>query len=269
MARRVTIDERGEVPTVEARLLVGADGKQSGARRWVGGESMADPEHHRFGGILLADVIGVDSFSWASTPETAVGWLPIGTGLGRVYIRLTAGRVRETGVARHADAFIEFASRHMPAGTLDAAQPAGPIGFFANNCTWSSQIAQGHVVLVGDAAGSVDPTHGLGTSLLFRDVRALSELLMSDSSWDRGIAEFAKQRSAYFEVLRAFDRWAEVLDAEVGADADRMRERHVAAREADPTLGGFGLLEARGPDGLVPDEKARRIFFGEELSDRV
>lgn len=266
---RVTIDRRGEVSTVEARLLVGADGKQSGARRWVGGESMADPEHHRFGGILLSDVIGVDSFGWSSTPETAVGWLPIGTGLGRVYIRLTADRVRETGVARHTDAFIKFASRHMPAGTLDAAQPAGPIGFFANNCTWSSQIAQGHIVLVGDAAGSVDPTHGLGTSLLFRDVRALSELLMSDSSWDRGIAEFATQRSAYFEVLRAFDRWAEILDAEVGADADRMRERHMAAREADPTLGGFGLLEARGPDGLVPDEKARRIFFGEELSDRV
>lgn len=263
----VTIDERGEVSAVQARLLVGADGKTSGARRWVGGESVADPEHHRFGGILLSDVTGVDSFGWASIPETAVGWLPTGTGLDRVYIRLTADRVRETGVARHADAFIEFASRHMPAGALDDAQPAGPIGFFANNCTWSSQIAQGHVVLVGDAAGSVDPTHGLGTSLLFRDVRALSELLMSETNWNRATAEFATQRSAYFEVLRAFDRWAEILDAEVGADADRMRDRHMAAREADPTLGGFGLLEARGPDGLVPDEKARRIYFGEEPLD--
>jgi hypothetical protein len=53
------------------------------------------------------------------------------------------------------------------------------------------------------------------------------------------------------------------LEAEEGDEADRRRERHAAAREADPSLGGFGTLEARGPDGLIPDETARRIYFGE------
>jgi 2-polyprenyl-6-methoxyphenol hydroxylase-like FAD-dependent oxidoreductase len=119
------------------------------------------------------------------------------------------------------------------------------------------------MVLVGDAAGALDPTQGLGTSLLFRDVRALSELLVADKDWDRATSEFASQRQGYYEVLRTYDRWCALLDAEEGPEADRRRELNAAAREADPTLGGFAILEACGPDGLVPDDSARRVFLGE------
>jgi hypothetical protein len=47
--------------------------------------------------------------------------------------------------------------------------------------------------------------------------------------------------------------------------ADRLREGNQAAAEADPTLGGFALIEARGPDGLVPDASARAAYFGKTL----
>jgi menaquinone-9 beta-reductase len=119
------------------------------------------------------------------------------------------------------------------------------------------------VVLVGDAAGALDPTQGIGTSLLFRDVRLLSELLLADRDWERATAEFAEQRAAYYDALRAYDRWTALIDAEEGPEADRRRELNAAAREADRVLGGFATLEACGPDGLVPDETARRVFFGE------
>lgn len=181
----------------------------------------------------------------------------------RVYLRLTVERVRETGAGRSEDAFLAFAASSVPDGTLDDARPAGPLGFFANSCTWPSRIAAGHLVLVGDAAGSLDPTQGLGTSLLFRDVRTLSELLLSDSDWARATSEFQRQRLAYYDVLRAYDRWSALLDAEEGPEADLRRKRNAAAREADPTLGGFATLEACGPDGLVPDAAARRTYFGE------
>lgn len=72
-----------------------------------------------------------------------------------------------------------------------------------------------------------------------------------------------RQRRAYYAVLRAYDRWCALLDAEQGPEADRRRELNAAAREADPTLGGFATLEACGPDGLVPDDAAHRIYFGE------
>lgn len=260
---RVSVLTDGRLTEFRARLAVGADGKRSSARRWLRADTMTDPEHHRFGGLLLSGVHWDDTFGWATTPAAAVGWFATGADWCRLYIRLTADQVRETGVGRAEDAFIAFASKFMPEGTLDDARQAGPLGFFPNNCTWSSRIALGHTVLVGDAAGSLDPTQGLGTSLLFRDVRALSELLMADGDWARATSEFANQRQAYYEVLRAYDRWCALLDAEEGPEADRRRERNAAAREADPTLGGFATLEACGPDGLVPDDAARRIYFGE------
>jgi 2-polyprenyl-6-methoxyphenol hydroxylase-like FAD-dependent oxidoreductase len=259
----VSVVRDGRAMEFEARLVVGADGKRSGARRWLRADTMTDPEHHWFGGLLVSDVRWDDTFGWATTPAAAVGWFATGVDSCRVYIRLAANRVRETGVGGAADAFVAFAAEYMPEGTLDHARQAGPIGFFPNSCTWSSSIALGHMVLVGDAAGALDPTQGLGTSLLFRDVRALSELLLADGDWDRAASEFARQRQAYYEVLRAYDRWCALLEAEEGSEADRRRELNAAAREADPTLGGFATLEACGPDGLVPDDAARRIYFGE------
>ena len=260
---RVSVLRDGRVTEFQARLAVGADGKRSSARRWLRADTMTDPEHHLFGGLLLSDVQWDDTFGWATTPAAAVGWFVTGADSCRVYIRLAAHQVRETGVGRTADAFVGFAARFMPEGTLDEARQAGPMGFFPNHCTWPSRIALGPMVLVGDAAGSLDPTQGLGTSLLFRDVRALSELLMGDGDWGLATSEFARQRRAYYAVLRAYDRWCALLDAEQGPEADRRRELNAAAREADPTLGGFATLEACGPDGLVPDDAARRIYFGE------
>ena len=263
--RGATVSVVSDAGTTEyqARLVVGADGKTSGARRWLRAETVTDPEHHRFGGLLLSGVDWDDSFGWATTPGYAVGWFLNGSDTCRVYIRLTADRVREKGVGQSADAFVDFAAKAVPEGTFDDAHPVGPLGFFANSCTWASRIALGPMVLVGDAAGALDPTQGIGTSLLFRDVRFLSELLLADRDWERATAEFAEQRAAYYDVLRAYDRWTALIDAEEGTEADRRRELNGAARETDPTLGGFATLEACGPDGLVPDEAARRVFFGE------
>jgi 2-polyprenyl-6-methoxyphenol hydroxylase-like FAD-dependent oxidoreductase len=256
------VDEAGTTE-YQARLVVGADGKTSGARRWLKAETVIDPEHHRFGGLLLSGVHWDNTFGWATTPGYAVGWFLNGSDSCRVYIRLTADRVRETGAGHSADTFIDFAAKAVPEGTFDEVHPEGPLGFFANSCTWASRIVLGPIVLVGDAAGALDPTQGIGTSLLFRDIRLLAELLLEDEDWKRATAEFAKQRAAYYDVLRAYDRWTAQIDAEEGPEADRRRELNAAAREADPTLGGFATLEACGPDGLVPDEAARRIYFGE------
>jgi 2-polyprenyl-6-methoxyphenol hydroxylase-like FAD-dependent oxidoreductase len=259
----VSVVSDGRAVDVRARLAVGADGKRSGARRWLGADTVTDPEHHWFGGLLVSGARWDDSIAWATTPAGAVAWFANGADSCRLYVRLTAEQVRAKGVGHDADAFLSFASTFMPEGTLEGAHAAGPVGFFPNSCTWSSRIALGHLVLVGDAAGAVDPTQGLGTSLLFRDVRALSELLLADGDWVRATTEYERQRQAYYDVLRAYDRWCALLEAEVGPEADRRRERNAAAREADPTLGGFATIEARGPDGLVPDETARRVYFGE------
>jgi menaquinone-9 beta-reductase len=265
----VAVVQDGRVCEYNARLVVGADGKQSALRGWNGGESLVDAEHHRFGGLAVSGANwDTDALGWAPTPGAAVSWFPRGDGSYRVYIRTNAERVAETGVGRSVEAFVGFAGGFMPEGMLADAVPAGPLGFFSNSCTWPSRVADGPVVLVGDAAGALDPSQGLGTSLVFRDVRGLSELLLTDKGWGAATTEFADRRQAYYAVLRAYDRWCAVLEAEEGDEADRRRERHAAGREADPSLGGLGTLEARGPDGLIPDETARPIYFGEPTNRR-
>ena len=243
----VSVVRDGRAMEFEARLVVGADGKRSGARRWLRADTMTDPEHHWFGGLLVSDVRWDDTFGWATTPAAAVGWFATGVDSCRVYIRLAANRVRETGVGGAADAFVAFAAEYMPEGTLDHARQAGPVGFFPNSCTWSSSIALGHMVLVGDAAGALDPTQGLGTSLLFRDVRALSELLLADGDWDRAASEFARQRQAYYEVLRAYDP---VVRASGGGGG--IRGRPPTGTECSRPRGRPDARRVRNPGGLRP-----------------
>ncbi|MBA3338002.1 MAG: hypothetical protein H0T49_10620, partial [Chloroflexia bacterium] len=242
----------------------GADGKMSLARRWIGAETISDPEHHRFGGVLL-ERVEADRSAVHNAPAPGTGgiWFAQSATVTRLYLSLPAERVRATGAGRSLAAFLAVAAGIMPEGALANARRVGPMGFFPNSDVWSSRIAGERVVLIGDAAGAADPSLGHGTSLLFRDVRELNELLLAGPNWDTAIAEFARRRREYFAVIRAKDQWYASLTLDEGIEADRRRERHALAKEQDPTLGGFALLEERGPDGLVPDEAARRVYFGE------
>ncbi|MEZ4562954.1 MAG: FAD-dependent monooxygenase [Thermomicrobiales bacterium] len=254
----------GEV-TCTARLVVGADGKLSKVRQWTGGESLADPEHHRMGGVLVAGAVidrAHDNVTWIE--GEAVNWFPAGPEMTRLYVEMTAARLRETGIDRSFAALIAFAAPLMPEGALEHATQAGPIGFFPTNDIWASRIAGNHVALIGDAAGAPDPSQGHGTPMIFRDVRALSELLLSETNWESAIRAYALERARAFAVIREVDRWHNAF-FEMTQDALRLQEGHERAKAYDPELGGFSALALRGPDGLVADEAARRHYFGEDI----
>lgn len=268
-ASSITAVVNGEERSYQALLVVGADGKHSMARRWTGGETDNHPEHHRCGGVL---VTGVDSSdrdtnNLCSTDLEVVNWFAAGPVHTRLYVLMSAARLRETSIDRAFEKLAAYARPSLPPGALDAVEQAGPIGFFANNDTWATCVAGNGVALVGDAAGAPDPSQGHGTSLIYHDIRALTERLLSTSTaqWEKATADYAHHHAAYFDVIRACDAWKCLLGHEPGPEADRLREGHARAKDADPTLGGFATLEARGPDGLVADEAARRHYFGEDL----
>ena len=260
----VTVVQDGHGAEYTARLIVGADGKQSMVRRWVGAEMVADPEHHRFGGVLVSGVRTDDRHAdnAVSTPAVAANWFAVNADQTRLYLRMTAERLRHTGADRSFVALVTVAAALMPEGALEMVHQDGPIGFFPNSDIWASKIAGNRVVLIGDAAGAPDPSQGHGTALLFHDVRALSELLLTERNWDAAIDAFAERRHRDFAVIREFDRWRAIIEAQEGVAADRLRASHSRAKKQDPTLAGFAFLKARGPAGLVADEAARRSYFG-------
>lgn len=261
----VRVDHQGEVFDISARLVIGADGKHSMCRRWTGGESQADPEHHRMGGVTLlgAEIDrAADNYWWRD--GEAVNWFAAGPDRTRLYLLMTAQRLRETGVDRNFEAVVTFAASEMPAGSLASAEQAGPIGYFSTSDTWATEIAGNGVVLIGDAAGSPNPCQGHGTSLLYHDVRLLSDLLTTESDWDASANAYAAERKQLFDIVHAWDLWHDPFFERSDAAA-RMRDAHERARQADPTLGGFNFIERHGPYGLVGDEAARRHFFGEDL----
>lgn len=143
---------------------------------------------------------------------------------------------------------------------------AGPIGFFPNSDTWATRVSGRNITLVGDAAGSVDPGGGHGTSLAMRDVRELSDLLLCSDNWSTAIDEYADRRATYFDVIHQVDRWNATLAFDRSPEGDRLRAGNSRAEEADATLGGFAVLAVVGPDRLVADATARAQYFGDGLS---
>jgi 2-polyprenyl-6-methoxyphenol hydroxylase-like FAD-dependent oxidoreductase len=264
---RVSVVAGDRETEIRARLVVGADGKLAGTRRWADGRTEADREHHRMGGVAATGVVlDRTRVSYAWTPGVAVNWFAQGVETSRLYLVTSAARLRESGADRSFDGVKAFLAPFMPEGALVDAQQAGPIGYYPNNDVWASRIAGDGIVLVGDAAGAPDPSQGHGISLLFRDVRELSELLLSERDWHLATAEFAARRERTFAVLRGFDRWCALLWFEDGPESERRREGYARAAQADPTQGGFARLEPCGPDGLIADEATRRRYFGEDLA---
>ena len=228
-----------------ARLVVGADGKLSGARGWFGSETMSDPERNRFGGVLVSGVRtdDRDADNVGDSGEIGVNWFAQSADMTRLYLMGRVDVLRAEGVDRSFEDVVRVAALAMPEGSLEDAQAEGPIGYFSNSNVWASRIAGDGIVLIGDAAGAADPTQGHGTSLLFRDVRELSSLLLAERDWAAAIAEFEVRRRRYYDVILGYDRWVSKFSYGEGDEADRARDAHRRAKQEDPSLGGFAFIE--------------------------
>lgn len=264
-APEIEVEQQGQSIELRARLVVGAGGRTAAARAWTGGTTARDRTHHRFGGGLF-DRVALDAGAAheVTIPGGRIFVLPQGEGRARVYVVGAEGRYGDMQQGHAGERMAAACEELFPEGSFASAVPAGPAGFFPNADTWATEIAGEGIVLIGDAAGANDPSVGQGLSLVFRDVRELSELLLDGGDWDRAVREFAARRRAYHAVLREHAKWLGTLLIEEGPEADERRERVARAREEDPSAGGFALIFARGPDGLVADEAARRRFFAEE-----
>jgi menaquinone-9 beta-reductase len=264
----VSIAVNGVESTLGAQFLIGADGTHSKTRSLTGIETHRNPHHHWFAGVLIDRFTGdQDAAHAALVPGGRMFILPQGEGRARLYAALMPDRAVAIQADRSGRALIELAAAHLPDHVLRGVESAGPQGIFSNADIWPTSAVADYLVLVGDAAGTNDPSVGNGISQAFRDARELREAIRRHGLTQNAFDSFAANRARYYGTLREYAAWMGTLWLEEGPDADCRRARFKTARETDPDAGGFNTITALGPRDLIADEEGRARFFG-EMTDR-
>ena len=248
-----------------ARLVVGADGRNSHVRSWFGLPILRDPD-----GLVIAGAL----FHGMALPDDSVYLtrrlgiaemcmiFPIGAGRHRTYFVFRHGARAVLSGSRSAEEFVSCCcGTGAPADWFLGAVITGPIASFSGAENWVEQPYRNGIVLIGDAAATSDPAFGCGLSLSLRDVRVLSELLLARSDWQAAALAYAAEHDRYYSDLHRVEGWWRDMFYGVGPEAEAMHARAYPRIAKDPS---------RVPDliGLGPeaphDEAARRRFFAED-----
>jgi 2-polyprenyl-6-methoxyphenol hydroxylase-like FAD-dependent oxidoreductase len=263
----VTIEQGGEQQTITSRLIVGADGRESGTRRAIGAATTHAPVHHMLGGCLVSG-IALDA-NTSHMGRIVGGKVMVFRHAGesaRLYL-ICAPDVAESLRTAGFDAYRAHCAQAFPAGMLSDTEPLGPVAFFPGIDVYPDHITGEGVVLIGDAAGANDPALGSGTGLALIDVRELFALLQDRDDWQAAIEEFAAKRPTWYDPMRAFGEWMGPLDTDTGPEADAARARAKRAGEADRVRNGYGVFFAFGPRGLPVTDEVRAHYLGLDLPE--
>jgi menaquinone-9 beta-reductase len=255
----------GPAEHISARLIVAADGRGSQARKWAGFPTRKDAEPYYFAGVLL-DGLSVpgDLCTFIFNPDIGLvgGIVPQSENRSRMYL----GYSTEAGFSLHGDeklgTFLKQAGKVGPvfADCSTQAKSLGPVAAFEGGFFWVDRPYRDGVALIGDAAGTSDPTFGQGMSLTLRDARVLRDALLSNSDWDLAGKRYAEQHDTYFSRIRTVCGWTRSLFQEQGSDASARRQRAMPKIAEDLTRVPDHLFS--GPE-LPLDDNVRARFFGE------
>jgi 2-octaprenyl-6-methoxyphenol hydroxylase len=254
----VTLDT-GE--TVRAPLLVAAEGRRSPTReaagitvaRWQYDHAAivgAFHHAHSHGNVAFEIFYPAGPFALLPLPDDEVGH--------RSAIVWTVAADQAAGMLKLGDrGFLAEAEKRMGGflGSLSAPAPRAsyPLGFHH-----AARLTAERLVLVGDAGHGIHPIAGQGLNLGFRDVAALTEVLVEGKrlGLDLGdaalIERYGRWRSLdTFAVAFATDSLARLFGVP-GRTASAVRRFGIGAVNAIPPLKDRFMAEARGESGNLP-----------------
>jgi 2-polyprenyl-6-methoxyphenol hydroxylase-like FAD-dependent oxidoreductase len=251
------------------RLVIGADGRNSSARKNLGFKVDADEPRNLLGGMLVkgvpswprdVQVIGVeDRFHFLVFPQ--------GDDLIRLYGSYHfADKSRFDGPDRRAkliDAFGKLTC--LPyAEAIAASTPIGPFNSFSNEDHWIDDPTCPGVVLIGDAAGHNDPIIGQGLSIALRDVRLVNEILGEAKAAGResDFRPYVEERAERMRRLRITAQVATTLRVEFGQEARERRARvgkRVAAGQLAPLAASLIGPERLPAEAFLPETIERLL----------
>jgi 2-polyprenyl-6-methoxyphenol hydroxylase-like FAD-dependent oxidoreductase len=258
----VRVAHDGEAQELDARLVVGADGRRSQVRNWVGFETQRDPNDLLIAGVLVSGLPARDDALQAFSRPGAVWntqFIPLGNGQYRCYF-VSGDRARHTAIggARGLSCLYDYArDSRVPESWLEAMCTEGPLASFEAASWWVDHPTRDGVVLIGDAAAAPDPCFGSGLAMALRDVRLLSDALLAESDWGQAARRYAVAHDAAFDRLHKLERWAVAGWFSTDPERQGVREHADLASER----GDAPDLIGKGADQPA-DEAARRRFLG-------
>ncbi len=238
-AAEIVVD--GVVRSVTARLVVGADGRDSQVARLGGFERRVDPDELLAAGLLVQGEMetcdAVNVFIGEAAGQIAAV-TRIAPGLYRLYFFYHVDSIsgRLSGDRDVQAAFSHMRTVGVPTEWLADARPEGPLATFDGTHRWVERPYRDGVLLVGDAAGASDPSWGSGLSRTLRDIRLLRDVLVSGTDWPAAGAEYAGLHDEFWEPLRDVERLSAKALMSVGPDGASRRGRALEILEGVPEL---------------------------------
>ncbi|PKP92942.1 MAG: ubiquinone biosynthesis protein UbiH [Alphaproteobacteria bacterium HGW-Alphaproteobacteria-16] len=247
--------------TVRARLLIGAEGRNSPTRdtahlnvaRWTYDHAaIVTSLHHEHSHENTAFEIFYPQGPFAILPlvDDAQGH--------RSAIVWSVKRAEEAGMMKLSErGFLAEADKKM-GGFLGRLGPLGPRFSYPLGFHHAAKITAQRLALVGDAAHGIHPIAGQGVNVGFRDVAALVEVLVEGKrlGLDMGdpqlLARYDRWRSLdTFMVSVATDALTHLFGIP-GKTANAARRFGLSAVDKVPAVKDWFMAEARGESGATP-----------------
>jgi 2-polyprenyl-6-methoxyphenol hydroxylase-like FAD-dependent oxidoreductase len=254
----------GETLQIAARLVVGADGRNSVVRRQTGIPLQREAETNMIAGLLVdgLDDLPSDHDVIAGEGDLFMAAFHQGGGRLRVYLCPSANdRHRFSGPGgleafRAASAFscLPFGAR------LAEGRPAGPLATYPGDESWTDEPFTDGVVLVGDAAGWNNPIIGQGLSISMRDARTVRDVLRAGDWSPAAFTGYAAERVERMRRLRAGAFFMAAAFSEDCPDHAARRARFFAMQQTEPMMMGLLIGLFGGPETGPPEAFDGRLL---------
>jgi menaquinone-9 beta-reductase len=264
---KVQFEANGTSQSVNARLVVGADGRGSTLRKQGGFRVRLDPDRLLVAGVLLEGLKGLrdDVTYFFINPQIGEASFLVSqiSGRARAYVGYRVESDFRLQGPESMPRFIEESIRcGVPKEFLSEATLAGPLATFNGADCWVEHPYSNGIVLIGDAAATSDPCWGQGLSLTLRDARVLRDQLLSDGNWDSAGHRYAGEHDSYYDRIHIAEDWLTTFFYARGTEADAWRARALPLIEKDPTRVPDHIVS--GPEQPLDDSVKARLF-GEDI----